>query len=246
MLWLHFKTIFSFSFYKRLLFASRKQMIWFGVYLFLLSVLIFHFAADHHIEKNLPILLKNFPEITFEKGELVSPKEPVSVSLPQTDFKILFDATRQPPPTQNELVEKGVLMLVSGNKMYMPTSAGVQTQSIPTEATFRTTQDFLAKNQATLEFSLSAVAFMVSLMLVPFMMLFGVCMASAVGLFFKLLKGFFIPRAAIFKWSFFILGPLSILWFVRLWFYIPLFTFAQLILCIIYMQQIFNTLTEEK
>ena len=246
MLWLHFKTIFSFSFYKRLLFASRKQMIWFGAYLFLLSVLVFHFAADHHIEENLPILLKNFPQVSFEKGELVSPQTPVSVTVPQTDFKILFDATREVPPTPSELTEKKILMLINGNKMYMPSSAGVKTQQIPAEASFTTTPEFLAKQQSTLEFSLSAVSFMASLMLLPFVMLFGFCMASAVGLIFKLINGFFIPRAAIFKWAFFMLGPLSALWFVRLWFYIPLFTLAQVILCIIYMQQIFNTLTEEK
>lgn len=246
MLWLHFKTIFSFSFYKRLLFASRKQMIAFGVYLFLLSVLVFHFAADHHIEKNLPILLKNFPQVTFEKGVLTAPQEPLSVTIPQTDFRIVFDAARQVPPTQSEMAEKGILMLVTGNQMYMPTSAGVQAQPIPAEATFTTTQEFLAKQQDTLEFSLSAISFMASLMIIPFVLLFGFCVASAVGLFFKLLGGLFIPRAAIFKWAFFILGPFCALWYVRLWFYIPLFTLAQVILCIIYVQQIFNTLTEEK
>ena len=77
-------------------------------------------------------------------------------------------------------------------------------------------------------------------------MLFGFCLAGATGLFFKLLYRSYVPRAAVLKWAFFMLGPLSALWYVRMWVNIPLFTFAQVILCIIYMQQIFNTLPEER
>ena len=71
-------------------------------------------------------------------------------------------------------------------------------------------------------------------------------LAAAAGLFFKLLSRRAVPNRIIFKWAFFMLGPLCALWYARLWVNIPLFSLAQVILCLIYMQQIFNTLPEEK
>ena len=48
------------------------------------------------------------------------------------------------------------------------------------------------------------------------------------------------------KWAVFLMGPLSALWLVHLFVGVPLFTLAVIIVCIIYMQQIFNTLPEAK
>jgi len=242
----HLKTIFSFRIYHRLAFATRGQTAWFASYLFFLSLLIFHFAAAAHIRENLPVLLKNFPQVTFEKGFLTQPKEPVSMTVPQTDFIITFDASRQTPPTLAEMTEKKQLMLVSQNRLYMPSSSGVQSREIPPAADFTASPDFLNRHRQDISAALGAVGFFASLLLVPFIMLFDFCVAAAVGLFFKLITRSAVPRGVVFKWAVFMLGPLAALWYVRLWINIPLFTLAQIILCIIYMQQIFNTLPEDR
>lgn len=246
MIWTHLKTIFSFRFYHILAFSSRRFMAGFALYLFLLSSVIFYFFANGYIQKNLPVLLKNFPQVTFEKGVLTQPQERVSVSIPQSEFKIVFDASLKTPPSTDEMMRSNTLLLASGNKLYMAGSGSVQTQVLPENFSFVTSQENLAKEQESLSAALSAVAFLTSLLVIPMMLLFGFCLAGAAGLFFKLIYRSPVPRRAVFKWAFFILGPLAALWYIRLWYPIPLFTFAQLILCIIYMQQIFNTLPEVK
>lgn len=246
MIWAHFKTIFSFSVYQRLVFVSRGKTWGFVVYLFFLSLLVFHFAADAHIRENLPVFLKNFPAVTFEKGFLTSPHSPVNAPIPQSEFVITFDAVRQTPPTLSEMTEKNQLMLVNNNRVYMPSSSGVQSRTLPAEMSFSATPQTLEKHRGDIEAALNVIAFLTALMLVPFIMLFDFSIAACAGLFFKFITRAAVPNSAIFKWAAFLLGPLAALWYVRLWFYIPLFTLAQVILCVIYMQQIFNTLPEER
>ncbi|MGN1058233.1 MAG: DUF1189 family protein [Candidatus Avelusimicrobium sp.] len=246
MLWAHFKTIFSFRIYHRLAAATRAQTVWFAVYLFFLSLIVFHFAAGDKIKENLPVFLKNFPVVTFEKGVLTAPQQEVRAEIPQSGFFITFDAQRKTPPTLDEMTEKQQLMLISQNKLYMPSSAGVQSRDIPPSVSFSATPEFLAKHQADIAAALKVVAFLTACLLIPLMMLFGFCTAAAAGFFFKILTRANVPNAVICKWAVFLLGPLAALWYVRMWFYIPLFTLAQVILCLIYVQQIFNTLPEDR
>ena len=135
---MHIKSILSFRFYHRLAFATRGQMIAFGIYIFMLSLIVFYFFAGSYIDKNLPILLKNFPEVTFEKGVLTTPKNVVSVTVPGSDVKLVFDSSRATPPTQADMVNGQILMLVSGNKLYMPAANGVQSREIPPQLNFVT------------------------------------------------------------------------------------------------------------
>lgn len=226
-------------------FATRWQTFWFDAYVFFLSLVVFHFAADAHIQKNLPVFLKNFPAVTFEKGFLTAPPAPVQALIPQSGFVIAFDAARQSPPTAAEMTDNKQLMLVNKNQVYMLSSSGVQSQTLPADLSFSTTPETLAARQNDIAAALNVVSFITALILVPMIMLFDFCIAACAGMFFKLITRAAVPNAVIFKWAVFLLGPLSALWYVRLWFYIPLFTLAQVILCIIYMQQIFNTIPEE-
>ena len=245
MIWAHLQTIFSFRVYHTLVHTSRRQRVWFAIYLFLLGTLIFHLFTGGYLRRNLPVFLKNFPQVTFENGILTAPQKTVSAPIPDGPFQITFDAARLTPPTNEELIENHILIFVTQNTLYMPGSTMVQSQSLPPSLTFSTTQDFLQQHQATLAASLRLMAFTASLIFIPLIFLFDFCIAGAVGLFFNLLRAQRVPRGRVLTWAFFMLGPLSALWMVRLWVNIPLFTFAQVILCIIYMQQIFNTLPEE-
>lgn len=219
----------------------------FGLYLLMLSLIVFYFFSNSYIHQNLPVLLKNFPEVTFEKGVLTAPETPVSVSIPQSDFKITFDASLKTPPSAQEMKRNNTLLLFSGNKAYMLSSSDrIEQTELPVSFGFISSQENLNKEKETLVGVLGAFSFLTSLFLIPMLMLFGFCLASAAGFFFKLFYRSHLPRRIIFKWAFFMLGPLSALWYLRLWINIPLFSFAQVILCIIYMQQIFNTLPEEK
>ncbi len=246
MLWAHLKTIFSFRFYHYLSFATGRQMAVFGIYLFMLSSIVFYFFSNGYINQNLPLLLKNFPQVTFEKGVLTQPQQAVSVSLPQSDLKLVFDASLKTPPSAEEMLKNNTLGLITGNKIYVPSANGLDQTELPETLNFITSQENLEKQKEVLAATLSAFALFTSLFAIPLVMLFGFCTAGAIGFFFKLIRRSYVPRAVVLKWAFFMLGPLSALWYLRLWFNIPLFTLAQVILCIIYMQQIFNTLPEEK
>lgn len=245
MIWVHLQTIFSFRSYHLLAFATRKHRALFAVYLFLLSLLVFYFFSGSFIHRNLPVFLKNFPQITFEKGVLTSPSKPVVIPIPQSPFQLVFEAGRKMPPTLNELTESQTLVWISGNTLYMPGANGLQAQPLPPTLNFTTTPEFLKKNQPVLAASLRFFSFIMGILFIPFIFLFDFCIAASVGLFFNLLRARRVSRNRILTWAFFLLGPLSALWFVRLWVTIPLFTLAQIFLCIIYMQQIFNTFPEE-
>lgn len=246
MIWAHLQTIFSFRAYHRLALATRLQCVGFVIYLCLLSVLVFYGFSSGYIRHNLPVFLKNFPQVTFEKGALTAPGKPVYAYLPGGPLKIEFDTTRKAPPTSQELIDKNILASVTGNSVYMPGSVAVQTRTLPPTFSATTSQEFLTKNQPLLSGILGVAAFTTALFLVPLVLLFDFCLAATVGLAFNLLNGRRVPRAVILRWSLFLLGPLTVLWYIRLWHPIPLFTFAQIILCIIYMQQIFNLLPETK
>lgn len=246
MLWIHLRTLFSFRVYHRLVYASRWHLFGFLVYLTLLSVLMFYWFSGSFIKQNVSAFLKNFPQVTFEKGVLTVPPTPVYAFLPQSDFKIGFDASRQTPPTAEELVQNNLLALFMQNTVYTPSATAVQTYQLPATLSVTTSQDFLAQHKSSFVQILRAFIFMASLLFIPLILLFNFCLAGAVCFFFNILTRRHLPQRVLLRWAVFLLGPLSVLWYIRLWYNIPLFPLAQLILCIIYVQQIFNLVPEGK
>ncbi|MCQ2410462.1 MAG: DUF1189 domain-containing protein [Elusimicrobiaceae bacterium] len=246
MIWAHLQTIFSFRAYHRLVRMTRLQTVGFVAYLCILSLVVFYFFSAGFIGKNLPVFLKNFPQVTFEKGQLTSPRQPVYAPFPHSPLKIAFDASRQTPPSNEELLANNWLALVGPRTLYVAGSGGVQTRPIPGTLSATTSQEFLAQHKPLISSALKATALFAALFFIPLMLLFDFCIAAAVGLFFNMITGRQVPRSVIWRWAVLLLGPLSVLWYIRMWYFIPLFALAQIILCIIYMQQIFNSLPETK
>lgn len=240
MLYIYFKSLLSFRFYHRLVFATRRMMVLYGIFLAILSVIMCYFASGSFVNKNIPLLFKNFPQITFEKGTLTAPQKPVDVLIPGTDFKLTFDATAQQPPSNQTLIQSRTLAWINKNTIYVPSAGALQQKTIPADFSYITSQENLEKEKDFLSASTRVMLFFFSLFIIPFVMFFSFCLAAAVGMTFKILYRTPVPNKIVFKWAFFLLGPLSALWYVRLWVSIPLFSLAQTILCIIYMQQIFN------
>lgn len=238
MLFIHFKTLFSFDFYHRTSLAPKKGLILWAVYLFLLSLLMLYFASGSFLNKTVPIVLKNFPVISFEKGVLVAPKNPVTVPVPYTDFTMVFDASDKATPPTPETNQP--VLWVHNNMLYLFAGGQTQTRKLPSEMTFTTTPETLEKYQVPLLISLRLAILIAGLVLIPFVMFLSFVLAFATGFMFKLLRLNPVPPDTLARWSLFLLGPLSVLWYIHLWVSIPLFSLAQLILCIIYMQQIFN------
>lgn len=245
MLGLHLKTLFSFSFYHRLAQASCWQMLWFAVYIFLLSVTVFTFYAGNYTEKQLPLLLKNFPEVTFTKGVLTAPEGPVSVRVPETDFSIVFDNKNPVPASSQELAERQIVMLVRENYVYMPGAAGLQARKLPEQMDFTTSQTFLSAQVPALKSMITAMAFCGALFLFPLMMLAAFGAAVCIGLFWRAAMRMAVPVKTLCKWAVFLLGPASALWLINLFWPVPLFALAELVLLTIYLQQIFNTYPRE-
>ncbi|MBQ8033435.1 MAG: DUF1189 family protein [Elusimicrobiaceae bacterium] len=241
MLFVHFKTLFSFKFYHRLAQLSPKYAVGFAGYLFALSVIVVFFFTGAQIKKNLPAFLKNFPQVTFEKGVLTAPQKPVFASIPGTDFKIVFDATAHMPPSAQDLVKDNTVAWVHGNTLYIPSADTLQRQELPNTLNFTSSQETLTKYAPTLSASLRAALFITSLLFLALLLLYEFGLALCVLLFFNIFNHGFYPKMMLLKLAAFLLGPLTTVFWLRLWWNIPLFTLAQLLVCIIYVQQIFNT-----
>lgn len=243
MIYLYLKSLLSFRFYHRLAFATRRHMVLYALFLYVLSVIMVYFAAGTYVHKQIPLLMRNFPEVTFEKGVLTAPDKPVSVTIPRTAFKITFDTTAPHAPTNQELINSQTLLWINKNTVYIPSSGDLQKKTIPADFSFVTSQENLDKQKDALCSAVRVMIVSFSFFAIPLVMLFSFIPACCTGFAFKIWNGSPIPKKVIYKWAFFLLGPISVLWYVRLWTPIPLFALAIMILCIIYMQQIFN-LTE--
>lgn len=246
MLGLHWKTIFSFSVYHRLVWATKWQVVWFVVYLFLICLMGLNLFVGKYVNEQLPLLIKNFPPISLEKGRLVAPQTPTLFEIPQSGFYVLFDASLKAAPSKEEFVQKNLAAVAGPNALYMPSAASVQQQPWPKDVSFTATQDFLNQHKNTISGVINAMAFMSSFVIIPLMFLFFFCAAMTAGLLFRLLSRQWVPLAVVAKWAVFLMGPLSALWLIHLFIGVPLFSLAVLFTSIIYMQQIFNTLPEVK
>ena len=244
MLFIHFKSLFSFKFYHRLAQLSTLHTVAFIVYLYVLSVIVLFFFTGAMLKNNLPVFLKNFPQVTFEKGVLTAPDKPVYAPIPHTDFKIVFDTSAQVPPSNEELVQANILAWVHKNQLYIPSASGLEQQTLPNTLNFTSTPEIVEKYKGTIALSLRVALFVTSLLILAILLACNYCLTLGVVLFFNLWKGRPLPRAVLVKLAVFLLGPLTTLFLIRLWVNIPLFALAQTVLCIIYAQQIFNTLPE--
>ncbi len=245
MLFIHFKTLFSFRFYHRLAQLSILHVVGFVIYLFLLNVIVLFFFTGSFLKTNLPVFLKNFPQVTFENGVLTQPQQAVSAPIPNTNFKIVFDATADKAPSVEELTRDNTLAWIHKNQLYIPSSTGLQIQDLPQNLNFTSDQQTLEKNKNSLFLSLRIALFLVSLVMLALFLLFDYCLTLGVLFFFNIWKGSPLARSTLLKLAAFLLGPLTILLFIHLWINVPFFTLAQLILTIIYVQQIFNTIPEK-
>lgn len=244
MLFIHFKTLFSFKFYHHLATLSAKYAAGFALYLFVVSVLVVFFFTGSVLNEYLPAFLKNFPQVTFEKGVLTAPQTAVSAPIPGTDFKIVFDSQAEMPPTAQDLIKDNTLAWVHQNGLYIPSGDVLQRQEIPPTFTFTSSQQALEKYRPTLLASLRAALLISSILFLVLLILYEFGLALCTLLVFNLLHGAFYPKTTLLKLAAFLLGPLTTLFWVRLWISIPLFTLAQAVLCIIYVQQIFNSKAE--
>ena len=244
MLFIHFKTLFSFKFYHHLAALSPKYAVGFVAYLFALCIIVGFFFTGSVLNKYLPAFLKNFPQVTFEKGVLTAPQEPVSALIPNTDFKIVFDASAAMPPSAEELVKDNTVAWVHQNGLYVPSGDALQRQEIPANFNFTSSQETLDKYRSTLSASLRAALFITSILFLLLLLMYEFGLALCVLLAFNILHGAFYSKTTLVKLAVFLLGPLTTLFLVRLWVHIPLFTLAQVVLCIIYVQQIFNSKAE--
>ena len=244
MLFIHFKTLFSFKFYHRLATLSPKYAAGFAAYLFALSVIIVFFFTGSVLKTYLPAFLKNFPQVTFENGVLTAPQQAVSAPIPGTDFKIVFDAAAHMPPSASDLVKDNTVAWVHKNNLYIPSGDTLQRQEIPDHFTFTSSQEALDKYRSTLTASLHAALFIMSLFFLALLLVYEFGLALCTLLIFNVFRGAFYSKTTLVKLAAFLLGPLTMLFWIRLWVNIPLFTLAQILLCIIYVQQIFNAPSE--
>lgn len=226
--------------------ASRVQTVLFLVYLLLVGILFFNIYAGWQIRQKLPVFVRNFPQLTFQQGTLISPEQAVSITLPGTEYVLRLQAKASSVPTLQQFKEEKILAFLSGNQLYMPALSGVQSQQIPAKldgpVTAQTLQDYLPQIRSLLY----AAAFIGSLFVLAMFFLFSYILAFSVVFFWRGITRAVLPLAIVWKWAAFLQGPALVLWMINLCIGVPLFVFALFILFNIYTQQIFNILPKDR
>ncbi len=240
------QTIFSFTSYHRLSRLGAWKTFFYSFYIFLLGLLVFNIFFSIQVNKHLPAFLRRLPPISLDKGTLTEPKEPVSITIPGTDFIFKLDA--QNAPKAQDFSTGKLAAVISGNTLYAPgINGGMQTQNFPPSLTVNLNQDTLAKYTPALRSLLRSAVFFGSAVAFALFLLFSCSMAGSVICFWAVLTANRLPAGVIVRWAILLQGPALVLWMVHLFWGVPLFLFGLLILFIIYTQQIFNTLpTEDK
>ncbi len=239
MLKIYFKTLYSFYFYLNFTLIGQRLFLPFVLFMAFLSWMMVYLAAGMFIQKTVPPLLQNMPKVTFENGKLTQPQAAVSVQIPNTPLRLMFDAT---PKAQLPAEDGKPLLWVHQDSLYLRANGQTSRQTLPEDLSFTTDTQTLQKYKSTLMSSLRIAVLIVSLPLILFLIVFYIAQAYMVGVIFGYWRKVRIPRVAIFRWALLMLGPTLTLFYIHLWVHIPLYSLAQVILCIIYMQQIYNSL----
>lgn len=237
----HLLSLFSFRSYHSFSKATKWQILWFWLYLFLLGSLVFNLYFNNQVSKNLPAFINSFPQVTFEKGVLTAPNAPVFAPVTGTPFHLLFDKSLLTPPPTQEFLDKKVFLIVGQKNLYLSSGSSVDSRPLPTELNFTTTPEFMQQHQSALKSFLGAIGFLTSFILCGAVLLFGFCLAGSVGFFLRAIFRRPVPTGELLRWAAFLQGPVLTLWLLNLFIPVPMFTLAVIILCIIYMQQILNT-----
>lgn len=246
MLFTWIQTLTSFRAYHRLEKASAAKTVLFGLYLLLVGVLIFNIYFAVQLHKRLPPFLAALPAITFEKGMLTKPQTPTLIRVPGADLAVMLDAQAKNSPSQQEFINKSLLAFISGNKLYMPTVAGVQSQPLPPALNAQITPQSAAQYAPALHSLLQTAAFFGSLLALAIFMLCSLLLAFSVVFLWRGLTRTQVSAAVMWRWAVFLQGPALALWLVNLFFTVPLFILGLFILFNIYTQQIFNILLYEQ
>ena len=242
MIGIWFYTLFDFRSYHALRQAKPWRTILFAVYLLLIGVLIFNLYFAWQVHKQLPVFIKNFPTITFDKGKLIAPDKAVSLSIPNTDYMLVFDANAKNPPSQQDFLDKKIIAFIAADHFYMPSVSGVNAQLVPSQIDGAFDSQRLQTYAPTIRSLLHTMAFFGAFLVVGSFLLFSILMAAAVVFFWSGMTRKRFPAGTIWRWAVFLQGPALILWMIHFIWGVPLFTFAMFILFNIYIQQICNTL----
>ena len=246
MIRLYFQSIFSFSAYHHFRTLGPWRTAFFVFYIWLLGLLFSNLWFAWNIHQQLPAFLKTVPEVTFEKGTLTKPDHAVSVASPQADLSIVFDTQTKEPPTQEDFLNKRIMAFVTGNRVYMPSVQGVQSQALPPMVNVTLSQQWLQENEPAIRGTLQGAAFFGSAFALGIFLLFSFLLAASVVYLWSGWKRTKISVADVLRWAALLQGPALTLWLVNLWWGVPLFLFGLFILYMIYIQQIFNLMPEKQ
>ena len=246
MISIFFQSVFSFRSYHRLRALGPWRTGLFVFYLLLLGVLTLNIWFAVQLNEKLPVFLRAVPELTFEKGVLTAPEKTLSVNIPGADFTAVFDATAKNPPSRQEFINKRILFFIGGNKIYTVSVAGVQSQTLPPRLNMKVTPQLLEKYTPSIKSVLQAAAFFGSFLALGLFFLFSFLLAASAVYMWSGWRRTPLPAGVILRWAALLQGPALALWMVNLFWGVPLFVFGIFILFMIYTQQIFNVMPEEK
>lgn len=245
MLWAYIQS-FSFPAYHRFSRISVWKTGLFALWILLVGVLVLNIYFILQIRQKLPPFLATLPPITFENGQMLAPQNKVALSVPDTPYQIILDATAQQPPAYQTFLEQQIMLFLSKEHIYVPSVSSVQAQPIAKEWNVEITPQWLKENTKNIASVLQTIFFFTSFLVLGFFLLGSFAMAAAVIFLWQGLNRQAVPLGVRLRWAVFLQGPALTLWIINLWVGVPLFLFAVFILFMMYGQQIYNTLPQEK
>ena len=240
-----YQSIVNFSVYPLLQRASVLRTLLFGLYLFVVGLLVFNLYAGWQIHRQLPTFVQQLPALVFDKGTLVSPEKPLTIAVPSTAYSIRVDAKADSAPTTQQFADEKWLAFIGTNQLYMPGVTGVQKHTLPAQLD-GPIADILQPHLPQIRSILHVIAFITAFLILGMFFLFSYLLAVSVLFFWRGIRQRAVPMGTIFKWAVFLQGPALVVWMIHLFIGVPLFVFALFILFNIYAQQIFNTLRAER
>ncbi|MBQ7907908.1 MAG: DUF1189 family protein [Elusimicrobiaceae bacterium] len=237
---------FWFPFYHHFSRVRAWKMAMFALWIILVGMLVFNVYFILQLNKRLPVFLASLPAVTFANGQMTAPSQRVSVQIPQTPYQIVLDPHAAASPSYQTFFDEKIMVFISKNHIYMPAVSSVQSQPIPTDWNLTLTPSWLQEKQDEIASVLQTIFFVASFFVLISFFLGSFCMAGAVLFLWQGLSRKPVPLPVRLRWAVILQGPALTLWIINLFVSVPLFLFAIFILFMMYSQQIYNTLPEEK
>ena len=245
MLWAYIQSFWFPSYHRFSRIGALKTGL-FALWIMLVGVLVLNVYFMLKVRTHLPLFLASLPAITFSQGQMTAPAGKITVSVPDTPYQIILDSKADTPPSYQTFLDDKIMLFMGKSHFFVPSVSGVQSHPYDKTWNAQITPSWWQEKTKDISAVLQTMFFFASFLVLGSFLLGAYCMAAAVLFLWQGISRKRVALSVRLRWAVFLQGPVLTLWIVNLIFSVPLFLFAVFILLMMYSQQIYNTLPEEK